>query len=135
LKTAVLDTNVVVSALLFGGETARLVALWQSNAFALLASAAIIEEYARVLSYPKFQLTDAEIREMLNEDILPFVTPVRVKKIPRVNSKDPSDDKFLACAVVGKADAIVSGDHHVLELRAYRSISILPVQAFLKTIG
>src|ERR1019366_2899671 len=71
VKKVVLDTNVVISALLFGGETARLVSLWQTGAFSWLASAAIIQEYARVLAYPKFKLAEAEIRELLNEDILP----------------------------------------------------------------
>ena len=134
MKKVVLDTNVVISALLFGGETVRLVSLWQTGAFSWLASAAIIQEYARVLAYPKFKLTEAEIRELLNEDILPFVTAVRVGKVPRVIRQDPSDDEFLACALTGKADAIVSGDHHLLELKRYREIPILDVRTFLSNL-
>jgi len=134
VKKVVLDTNVVISALLFGGETVRLVSLWQTGAFSWLASAAIIQEYARVLAYPKFKLTEAEIRELLNEDILPFVTAVRVGKVPRVIRQDPSDDEFLACALTGKADAIVSGDHHLLELKRYREIPILDVRTFLSNL-
>ena len=134
MKKVVLDTNVVISALLFGGETVRLVRLWQTGAFSWLASAAIIQEYARVLAYPKFKLTEAEIRELLNEDILPFVTAVRVGKVPRVIRQDPSDDEFLACALTGKADAIVSGDHHLLELKRYREIPILDVRTFLSNL-
>ena len=134
MKKVVLDTNVVISALLFGGETARLVSLWQTGAFSWLASAAIIQEYARVLAYPKFKLAEAEIRELLNEDILPFVTAVRFGKVPRVIRQDPSDDEFLACALTGKADAIVSGDHHLLELKRYREIPILDVRTFLSNL-
>ena len=134
MKKVVLDTNVVISALLFGGGTARLVSLWQTGEFSWLASAAIIQEYARVLAYPKFKLAEAEIRELLNEDILPFVTAVRVGKVPRVIRQDPSDDGFLACALTGKADAIVSGDHHLLELTRYREIPILDVRTFLSNL-
>jgi len=134
VKKVVLDTNVVISALLFRRETARLVSLWQAGAFRWLASAAIIQEYARVLAYPKFKLTEAEIRELLNEDILPFVTAVRVGKVPRVIRQDPSDDEFLACALAGQAEAIVSGDHHLLELKRYREILILDVRTFLSNL-
>jgi len=134
VKRVVLDTNVVISALLFGGETARLVSLWQNDAFYWLASAAVVKEYARVLAYPKFRLTDTEIRELLNEEILPFVTAVRVGKVPRVVRQDPSDDEFLACAFQGQADALVSGDHHLLELETYRSIPILNVKTFLSNL-
>jgi len=48
--------------------------------------------------------------------------------------QDPSDDEFLACALTGKADAIVSGDHHLLELKRYREIPILDVRTFLSNL-
>ena len=132
VKKAVLDTNIVASALLFGGEPARLTALSQNGQIEWLASAAIIQEYTRVLAYPKFSLTEAEIRELLNEDILPFITAVRVGKVPAVIRQDPSDDHFLACALAGKADVVVSGDHHLLDLGAYHGIPIVNAKTFLK---
>src|SRR3989344_2704712 len=101
LKRLVLDTNVLVSSLLFKGPSAQLPALWQNGAIILLASAAIIQEYARVLAYPKFGLSDAEIREILNDDLLPFITPVRVSQVPDVIKDDPPDNEFLACAIAG----------------------------------
>src|SRR6185437_5099024 len=82
VKRVVLDTNAVVSALIFGGAVARLVTLWQSQLFIWLASAAIVEEYARVFAYPKFELEESEINQLINEDILPFITPVHVTSVP-----------------------------------------------------
>ena len=52
----VIDTNVLVSALLFGGIPGRFVALWKNNHVAPLVSAEIMAEYLRVLAYPKFRL-------------------------------------------------------------------------------
>ena len=130
----VLDTNVVVSSLLFKGSSQQLVPLWQSGAFEWLASAAIIREYTRALAYPKFQLNDEEVRELLNEDILPFVTAIAVSDAPEVIKEDPSDDQFLACPVCGHADLIVSGDQHLLKLARHQNIPILTLRAFLERL-
>jgi uncharacterized protein len=58
----VLDTNTVTSALLFSGTASRLVPLWQSRRVVMLISRAILEEYLRVLAYPKFRLSNEEIK-------------------------------------------------------------------------
>jgi putative PIN family toxin of toxin-antitoxin system len=133
LKRVVLDTNVVLSALLFSGATARLVGMWQSRQFELLVCASILKEYTRVLAYPKFQLDQKLIIDILHHDILPYVTPVSIPAhIPPVILEDPTDDIFLACAVSGTADALVSGDMHLLRLGQYNGIPILDPSAFLK---
>ena len=97
----------------------------------MLASADMIREYARVLAYPKFKLAAGDIRSILHEELLPFVTPVKVGSTAKVVAEDPSDDKFLACAVSGKADVLVSGDGHLLKLKAYRRIPIVDLRTFL----
>ena len=135
LKRLVLDTNVLVSSLLFTGPSNHLPLLWQSGVINLLASAAIIQEYARVLAYPKFELTEAEVSEILNEDLLPFITPVRVNKVPDVIKEDPFDNQFLACAVEGQAQAIVSGDHHLLNLASYQDTPVITLRSLLDTLG
>lgn len=89
-------------------------------------------EYARVLAYPKFKLTEREISALLGEDILPFILPVKVASVLAVVKADPSDDKFLACAKSGKAHALVSGDSHLLALKTYDSMPILDVRGFLE---
>lgn len=135
MTRVVLDTNVVISALVFQGQASALVPAWQRKRFTLLISQALLNEYIRVLHYPKFHLTPAEVHHLIVEEVVPFMTPVLVKRVPRVIRVDPSDNHVLACASVGKADLIVSGDRHVLELKQYRRIPILPLSAFLHRLS
>lgn len=128
----VLDTNVVISALVFAGPANQLVPAWQQGQFAPLVSKALLAEYIRVLHYSKFRLTAETIRHLIEQELLPFVTAVKVRTTPRVIREDPSDDHVLACAVAGRADLIVSGDAHLLSLRQYRRISIVTIADVLR---
>ena len=113
-----LDTNVVLSALVFGGGVAgRLRGLWQQGIFVPLASTATAQELVRVLAYPKFGLSRADQDELL-ADYLPYTTTVRVPQPPlRVPvCRDPQDAPFLHLAVAGKAHMLVSGDKDLLAL-------------------
>jgi putative PIN family toxin of toxin-antitoxin system len=127
----VLDTNALVSALLFSGVASKLVSLWQNGSIAPLLSREILDEYLRVLSYPKFALSEEEIKELIQEEILPFAEVVKPKKRLRVVRRDPSDNKFLECAVAGKATVIISGDKDLLSLSRYRQIRIQSPAQFL----
>ena len=126
----VLDTNTLVSALLFGGPAARLVPLWQSGRLHPLISRPILREYLRVLAYPKFQLTAEEIRGLL-EEVLPFVESVRVRERLSVVRRDPADDRFLECAVAGRASYLITGDRDLRTLGSYRRIAIVTAAEFL----
>jgi hypothetical protein len=127
----VLDTNVLVSALLFTGTSSDLVPLWQRNAITALLSRPILEEYLRVFSYPKFELSEEEIKVLIEEELLPYVEVINPRSRLRVVKRDPSDDKFLECAVAGKAGVIISGDKDLLSLARYRRIRIQsPAQFF-----
>ena len=129
----VLDTNVVLSALILGGGlTAGVRAGWQSGRFVPLASRATAGELARVLRYPKFGLSTAEQEELL-ADYLPWVQVVHVPDpppgVPRC--RDPFDLPFLHLAVAGKAHVLVSGDRDLLALAHTPAICpILGVEAF-----
>ncbi len=127
----VIDTNIFVSAILFKGSANKVVNLWQKNKFIFLMSQEILNEYIKVLSYPKFRLTGGEITHIIEEEILPFINPVAVKTPVAIIEKDPSDNKFLSLAAEGKADRIVSGDKHLLELGEFRKIKIVSLQSFL----
>ena len=127
----VLDTNVLVSALIFTGISSELVPLWQRSAITVLLSRGILEEYLRVLSYPKFQLSEAEIKALIEEELLPYVEVVNPRRRLRVVERDPSDDKFIECAVTGKAQVIISGDKDLLSLGRYRQIRIQSPAQFL----
>ena len=127
----VLDTNVVVSALLFSGVSSKLVPLWQSGAITVLLSRSMLEENLRALSYPKFQLTEGEIKGLIQEELLPYVEVVKGGRRLRVVERDPSDDKFIECAVTGKARVLISGDKDLLSIGHYQKILIQSPAQFL----
>jgi putative PIN family toxin of toxin-antitoxin system len=130
-KKAVLDTNVVISALLFRGRISRLHELWKERAFSIAASKEIVKDYVGVLAYPKFKLTESEIKDLLQEELLPYSVPVAAADDAGACA-DPDDNKFLACAEAAKADVIVSGDAHLLSLKKYKGRRIVPAEEFLK---
>jgi putative PIN family toxin of toxin-antitoxin system len=136
---AVLDTHVVLSALLFGGgATGQVRQAWQAGLLRPLASTATVQELLRVLAYPKFKLTPDEQRELL-ADYLPFAEVVTIPEPPpRVpDCRDPHDLPFLHLATAGKADMLVSGDADLLSLavpgtRPRLRFRILTVQSLLQ---
>ena len=127
----VVDTNVLVSALLFGGKPGKLIPLWQRGTIRPLASKEIIDEYLRVLTYPKFKLAEEEINFLLYQEILPYFEVINVGSGPRIIKKDPEDDKFIRCALTGKAKLIISGDKHLLAQQSYQKVKILSPADFL----
>ena len=131
----VIDTNVVVSALLFGGTPGKLIPLWQSGEIQPLASREILDEYLKVLAYPKFELSEEEINFILYHEILRYFEAVRTKRGPVIIRDDPSDDKFIRCAETGKASVIVSGDEHLLALKSFKKLRILTPVQFLKNMS
>ena len=128
----VVDTNVLVSAFLFGGKLGKLIPLWQRGTIRPLASKKIIDEYLRVLTYPKFKLAEKDINFLLYQEILPYFEVINVEPGPRIIKKDPEDDKFIRCALAGKAKWIISGDRHLLALKTYQKIQILTPSDFLQ---
>lgn len=129
----VLDTNVVLSALVFGkGTTARLRAAWQGGHFLPLVSTATAQELVRVLAYPKFRLGAQEQQELL-ADYLPYVVAVRIPQPPPTVPlcRDPFDMPFLHLAVAGRAHALVTGDADLLTLARVGRCPIMTPDAFV----
>lgn len=132
----VLDTNVVLSALVFRkGVTAQLRTAWQRGAFLPLISAATARELVRVLSYPKFRLDATDQRELL-ADYLPYaeavVIPVPPPRVPAC--RDIDDLHFLHLAAVGRARALVTGDSDLLTLAGKVRYAMLPPDVFLHSL-
>ena len=116
---AVLDTNVLVSALLFrSGRLSWLRQAWQTMALRPVMAKPTTEELLRVLAYPKFRLTAAEVEALL-EELLPWVE-VFAAPIPSVvlrwTVRDPKDQIFLDLALAAGADLLVTGDTDLLVL-------------------
>lgn len=128
----VLDTNVVVSSL-WGGPPKKIMEACRSGRVKLLLSRPILDEYFAVLSRFDLQDEDADLLEALFADRkrTEMLSPgVQVRAV----AADPSDNKFLECAVEGRADYLVSGDKHLLGLETFRGIPILTPRAFLNHI-
>lgn len=131
----VLDTNTVISARLFSGAASHRVPLWQARRITVLVSRDILQESLRVLAYPTFKLRDAEIRRLIEEELLPFVETVRVRRHLTVVRRDPGANRFLECAVAGRARYLGTGDQDLRDLGSYRGIRILTVGGFLEQRG
>lgn len=121
----VFDTNTVISALLFGGALRWLVAHWQSGRVTPVVSHATAAECLRVLAYPKFGLTEAEI-EIVAARYLPFAQRVEWAEQPLnvPQCRDPHDQSFLNLAIASGAEILVTGDADLLALREQVTFAI-----------
>ena len=116
LLRLVLDTNVLISVLVFGGSLHWMLELWRQALVVPLVSQQTIVELIRVFSYPKLDLNPAEIESAL-EEYLPWAEVVEVPSGQSVpEPRDPNDRPFLELAIAGNADALVTGDNDLLAL-------------------
>ena len=134
VKRVVLDTNVLVSALLFKGALSRFVELWRKGKMIPVISKETFEELTTVLQYPKFSLSKDEIKSVIEHEILPYFEIIEVVKAVKGVCRDPGDDKFISCALSASADCIVSGDKDFCDLRQYKTVKIINTSDFLKKL-
>jgi len=130
----VLDTNVVLSVLVFGGGAAgRVRQAWQQGSFVPLTSTATAQELVRVLTYPKFHLSPLEQEELL-ADYLPYSKAVRIPQPPPAVPKcrDKFDLPFMHLAVAGKARVLMSGDKDLLALAGRFVCPIVALDVFVR---
>jgi putative PIN family toxin of toxin-antitoxin system len=126
----VVDTNVVLSGLLFPGSVPSR-ALLRAQAGTMLASTATCEELAETMSRSRFdRYVDTEIRLQLVREYQRTCVMVEIPS-PIHACRDPRDDKFLEVAIYGKADVLLTGDADLLALHPFRSVEILSPAAFL----
>lgn len=135
LIRVVLDTNVLVSSLLFQGKLARLVDFWKDRRIIPLMSRETFNELVRVLSYPKFSLTPEEIKTLLENEIIPFFEVVEPETADPIGCRDPEDEKFLACAIHGSADFLVTGDKDLFAPKTRISVTIVTPADILKRLS
>jgi putative PIN family toxin of toxin-antitoxin system len=131
MTRVVLDTNVYISAVMFGGLPGSLLDLALLRAFTLIISPALLDELDEKLQ-AKFEMSpeDAAFLRARLESVAKVVEP---RETLSVISEDPDDNRVLECAVEGEADVIVSGDRHLLKLSNYQSISIVTARQFLES--
>jgi len=127
----VLDTNILISAIVFGGNPRKLLEAILRGEPKLFLSDYILNELSGVLQRPKFGFPPDVIRSIIAElnAIGNIVTPsVRIRKI----KEDPSDNRILECAVEANADYIISGDTHLLNQKVYRNVKVISPAEYLK---
>ena len=123
----VLDTNVLVSALLYpAGALSWLRPAWQSSDLLPLTTKDTLRELWRVLGYPKFTLNDRNRADLIRP-YARFCQMVVITQPPTVpECRDPNDQLFLELALAAAADALVTGDRDLLTLQPVFSIPIIP---------
>jgi uncharacterized protein len=126
----VLDTNVLVSAIISDGQSRKLLKKAITNQFLLVTSDLILTELVNVLRRPKFKTSEDEIHQTILA-LIRTADVVNVKSKIKAVKKDPKDDMIIETATDGKADLIVSGDVHLLALKNFREIKIIAVQEML----
>jgi hypothetical protein len=135
----VLDANIYVSALITaGGNPAQILTRWQEGEIDVVVSAEIIEEIRRVTSYPKLWERYRSVRENRDElierlrEIAIVVEPSRTLSAVL---QDESDNRYVECAIEGRAEYIVTGDPHLLDIREYQGVEILSPAALLAVLA
>jgi len=134
VKKVVLDTSVLISALLFKGEVSKLVELWQKGKIVPVISRDTFQELRSVLAYPKFSLSQEEIKTIIEDEILPHFEVVEVTREIKGVCRDPADEKFISCAFSASAGYVVSGDKDLCDLNRYRSVRIITPSDFFKIV-
>jgi putative PIN family toxin of toxin-antitoxin system len=138
MTRVVIDANHFVSALLKPeSNPANVLALARQGKIQLVITAEIVDEIRAVLLYPKImkrhRRTSAQIELFLKKLLKTAVVTHSGPKLDVVRD-DPSDNKYLECAVEGRADFTVSGDSHLTDLGSFRGIRIVTPARFLKTL-
>ena len=130
----VLDTNVLVSALILRGQLKRLVEFWKGGAIVIVFTRETFSEFRQVLEYPRFSLTQGEKKAIVEIEVYPFAKFVEPTETLSGVCVDPDDDKFLTCAVAARADYLVSGDRGLLQLRRVGETDIIKPSELIRIL-
>jgi len=129
----VVDTNVLVSGVFFGGMPSRILEAWREKRTDVVVSPDILEECRRVGEHLETQFTDVSLAPFLallvmNAEI------IEPPDLPEQVSRDSDDDKFIACALAGGCHVIISGDKDLLSISGYRGVKVVAPREFLESV-
>lgn len=126
-----LDTNILVSGIFFSGPPYLILEAWRNRKLDLVISSDIYQEYEDIIRDIHDYHSDIDIDRFLGL-ILLSAEMCYPDKLHHPITRDPKDDKFIACAVTGNVQVIVSGDKHLLDVSGYGGIQILSPRQFVE---
>ena len=129
----VVDTNVVISGVFFGGMPSRVLEAWRDGEFDLVVSPEVLEEYRRVgeeltARFPGVSLAPFLALLVMNAEI------VEAPGLSDQVSRDRDNDKFIACALAANCQTIISGDKDLLEVTGYQGLKVVAPREFLESV-
>lgn len=129
----VLDTNTLISAVGWRDSKQRkILEACLFKEYLLIESAELLEEFVTVISRPKFSFVSEEQKNEFVTRLISHCEIVEPKKKLNIIKQDPADNKILECSLEGKADYIITGDQHLLNLRQFGKTAILTASEFLQ---
>ena len=131
--TVVLDANIYISAFFWGGNPRAVLERVIKKQDELLVTEEILDEIKNVLTRPKFHTGINEI-DFFIKSIEEIGNKIDAKSKIKNGSRDKTDNKYIECAIAGKADYIISGDSHLLEMKKYRNIKIVSAREYLNAV-
>lgn len=126
----VLDTNVFISGIFFSGPPYTILEAWRDGSIQLAISPEIFQEYRQVAEELSEKYPGVNISDFLDL-LLVKAEMIDASPLPSPVSADADDDKFIACAIVGSLQIIVSGDKHLLDISPYREVIVLKPRQFV----
>ncbi|MBI2448070.1 putative toxin-antitoxin system toxin component, PIN family [Candidatus Microgenomates bacterium] len=131
----VLDTNIIISGLLWKGNAKVLFDFIEENEFTICLTPKILDEIKRVLEYPRIKKQLEKVSLEINEVLFFLLQYSEIYsdiEIFKVVADDPSDDMFVNCALLCGSQYIISGDQHLLKIKKFQNVAILTVREFLE---
>lgn len=125
----VLDTNVLISGIFFGGPPRAVLDAWVAGRFELMVSPSMVDEYVRTCDRLSASHHDLEYQSIL-ASIVGHGTLVPDTHFSEPITADPDDDKFMLCAR-GSGAIVVSGDQHLLDAAGWQGVRVMKPRDFL----
>ncbi len=129
----VIDTNVFVSGVFFGGPPGEVLAAWRDERIEFVVSREIIEEYVRVGERLSTRFPGADLEPAL-QLVAASATLVSASPLSEPVCADGDDHKFIACAVAAGAGYVVSGDRALLTTSPYRNVIVIRPRDFMDNL-
>lgn len=133
MARVVVDTNVLISALINNGKSRKLVFKLLEEHTVILSSQ-MLAELADVICREKFSVASSQVDRFVSILVKKAIM-VSVRSSPKVTLEDPDDDVVLTTALCGKAEYIVSGDKHLLKIACYKKTQIVSLNQIIQIIA